>query len=123
MGRVTHFEMPVDDPDRAERFYADVFGWTVQRFEGAPSYYGMITTGDDGKPGINGGFFARSEGNATSVTLEVDDIEKTAAVVVAKGGKVLQGKTPIPGMGYFANCEDTEGNRFGLFTNDASASI
>ena len=45
MARPTHFEMPVDDPDRAERFYADVFGWNFQRYEGAPQYYGMASTG------------------------------------------------------------------------------
>ena len=36
--RPTHFEIPVDDPDRAERFYSEAFGWTFNRFPGAPSY-------------------------------------------------------------------------------------
>ncbi len=56
--RPTHFEIPVDDPDRAEKFYAAVFGWTFQRYEGAPQYYGMATTGDT-EPGINGALFQR----------------------------------------------------------------
>jgi predicted enzyme related to lactoylglutathione lyase len=30
-------------------------------------------------------------------------------------------KTAVPGMGWFSTCEDTEGNKFGVFTNDASA--
>jgi len=29
--------------------------------------------------------------------------------------------SPIPIMGRIATCEDTEGNRFGLFTNDENA--
>ena len=29
MSRPTHFEIPVDDPDRAEKFYADVFGFQI----------------------------------------------------------------------------------------------
>jgi predicted enzyme related to lactoylglutathione lyase len=115
--------MPVDDPDRAEKFYAGVFGWKFQRFEGAPSYYGMATTGDDSKTGINGALFARSQADYTSVTMEVDDIGQKLAEVEAAGGKVVNGKTPIPGMGYFATCEDTEGNKFGLFTSDESATI
>ena len=123
MPRVNHFEMAVDDPDRAEKFYADVFGWTFQRFEGAPSYYGMATTGPEGVTGINGALYLRGENDGTQVTVEVDDIEKTLADITAKGGKVHLGKTPIPGMGYFANCEDTEGNKFGLFTNDESATM
>lgn len=51
--RPTHFEIPVDYPERAEKFYASVFGWTFQRYPGAPQYYGMATTGDS-EPGING---------------------------------------------------------------------
>ena len=27
MPRVVHFEIAADDPDRATRFYQDVFGW------------------------------------------------------------------------------------------------
>ena len=45
MNRPTHFEIPVDDSDRAEKFYADVFGWNFQRFAGAPQYYGLAATG------------------------------------------------------------------------------
>jgi uncharacterized protein len=122
MPRPTHFEIPVDDPDRAERFYADVFGWTFQRFEGAPQYYGMATTGEGGQ-GINGALFQRGDEGVTTLTMEVDSIEDATARVVEKGGRVLQGKTPIPAMGWFATCQDTEGNRFGLFTNDSSATM
>ena len=122
MARPTHFEIPVDDPDRAEAFYRDVFGWTFQRYEGAPEYYGMANTGE-GEPGINGALFGRSREKHTTLTMSVDSIEQATASVEAHGGKVLQGKTPIPGMGYFATCEDSEGNHIGLFTNDESASM
>jgi predicted enzyme related to lactoylglutathione lyase len=120
MARPTHFEVPVDDPDRAEAFYRDIFGWKFQRYEGAPTYYGMTTTGEDGA-GINGALFQRGETKVVSLTMEVDSIEDSLARITEKGGKVLQGKTPIPSMGWFANCLDTEGNQFGLFTNDPNA--
>jgi predicted enzyme related to lactoylglutathione lyase len=113
--------MPVDDPDRAERFYAAVFGWTFQRYEGAPRYYGMATTGADAEPGINGALFQRGEAGETTLTMDVESIEDTMKTIEKEGGKVLQGKTPIPGMGWFATCKDTEGNTFGLFTNDPDA--
>jgi hypothetical protein len=122
MPRPTHFEIPVDDPDRAEKFYADIFGWTFQRYEGGPQYYGMASTGED-NPGINGALFQRSADSAVTLTMSVDSIEDTLARITDKGGKVVQGKTPIPQMGWFATCEDTEGNRFGLFTNDATATM
>lgn len=120
--RPTHFEVPVDDPDRAERFYSNVFGWNFDRFPGAPEYYGMATTGET-SPGINGALFQRREGASdVSLTMEVGSIEDAIGTIEAEGGTVVQGKAPIPGMGWFATCKDTEGNTFGLFNNDASAS-
>lgn len=121
MSRPTHFEIPVDDPDRAEQFYGAVFGWSFQRYPGAPSYYGMTTTGDASQPGINGALFQRQPESQTNLTMETDSIEATERDIVAAGGKVVQGKTPIPSMGWFATYDDSEGNRFGLFTNDPSA--
>ena len=118
--RPTHFEIPVDDPDRAEQFYSSVFGWSFQRYPGAPQYYGMATTGE-AEPGIDGALFQRTEGSVTTLTMSVDSIEKAIDSIVGAGGKVLQDKTAIPGMGWFANCEDTEGNKIGLFTNDPNA--
>lgn len=120
--RPTHFEIPVDDPDRAEKFYAAVFGWTFQRYPGAPEYYGMATTGES-EPGINGALFKRGSAGETSVTMSVDSIDDTLERIQSEGGKVVLGRTPIPGMGWFATCEDTEGNKFGLFTEDPSAAI
>jgi predicted enzyme related to lactoylglutathione lyase len=112
--------MPVDDPDRAEKFYETVFGWTFQRYPGAPQYYGMAATGED-QPGINGALYQRGERSETVLTMSVDSIEDAIKTIEAAGGKVLQGKAPIPSMGWFANCQDTEGNTFGLYTDDPNA--
>jgi predicted enzyme related to lactoylglutathione lyase len=118
--RPNHFEIPVDDADRAEKFYGAVFGWTFQRYEGAPEYYGMVNTGE-GEPGINGALFQRGPDAETTLTMSVDSIEGAIARIEDAGGEIVQGKTPIPGMGWFATCRDTEGNKFGLFTNDSNA--
>jgi uncharacterized protein len=120
MARPTHFEIPVDDPERAERFYGAIFGWKFQRFDGAPSYYGMATTGEE-NPGINGALFQRSDIRETSLTMSVGSIEDTLREVEKHGGSVVQGKTPIPSMGWYATCKDSEGNVFGLFTEDSHA--
>jgi predicted enzyme related to lactoylglutathione lyase len=122
MARPSHFEIPVDDPDRAEAFYSKVFGWTFQRFEGAPDYYGMANTGDD-NPGINGALYKRGETSETVLTMSVDSIEEAIATAEANGATVVLGKTPIPGMGYFANLKDTEGNTIGIFTNDEGTTV
>jgi uncharacterized protein len=120
--RPTHFEIPVDDPDRAEQFYSTAFGWTFNRYPGAPSYYGLAGTGDS-VPGIDGALFQREADSVTTLTMSVDSIEDALAKITEAGGSQVQGKTPVPGMGYFAVCTDTEGNRIGIFANDPSASM
>ena len=56
--RVVHFELPADDPDRCARFYADAFGWTVQKW-GGPTDYWLVTTGEAPEVGIDGGIGRR----------------------------------------------------------------
>jgi hypothetical protein len=41
--------------------------------------------------------------------------------VTEKGGTVITPKMPIPGVGWFAYCKDTEGNQFGIMQSDPSA--
>ena len=120
MARPVHFEIPVDDPDRAEDFYRHVFDWQFNRFDGAPSYYGLATTGE-GEAGINGALYRREPDSVVVLTMGVPSIEDAIAKVEEKGGKVVEPKTAIPGMGWYANITDSEGNRIGLFTNDESA--
>ena len=34
MPRVTHFYIDADDPERAAKFYSDLFGWKIDKWEG-----------------------------------------------------------------------------------------
>ncbi|MFY9638587.1 MAG: VOC family protein, partial [Methanobacterium sp.] len=47
------FEIPADDPGRAAKFYENVFGWKVEKWEG-PFDYWLVTTGEAEEPGIDG---------------------------------------------------------------------
>ena len=35
MPRPIHFEIHAENPERAQRFYRELFGWTFQGFEGS----------------------------------------------------------------------------------------
>ena len=48
-----------------------------------------------------------------------DDIDADIAAVRELGGRA-EDRQPIPGVGWFARCEDTEGNHFSLFQSDES---
>lgn len=128
MPRPIHFEIPADDTDRAIRFYRDVFGWKIDKWDG-PMPYWMITTGGDGEPGINGGLLPRpapasgpgAGTNAAVLTMGVEDFDTTAATIEAAGGTVALPKTALTGMAWQGYFLDTEGNVFGIHQPDTSA--
>jgi uncharacterized protein len=121
MSRVVHFEINVDNPERAAKFYSDTFGWKFDKW-GGPSEYWLVTTGPDGQPGINGGMMKRPHpGAATVNTIGVGSVDEAVATVTKNGGKVVMPKTAIPTIGWFAYCTDTEGNQFGVMQPDPNA--
>lgn len=121
MPRVVHFEIPADSPERAAKFYQEVFGWQFQKWEG-PMEYWMVTTGPEGRPGINGGLLRRNQpGQGTVNTVDVESVDAAVASVEKHGGKVALPKAAIPGVGYLAYGIDPEGNVFGMMQADANA--
>jgi predicted enzyme related to lactoylglutathione lyase len=120
MARVVHFDMSAQNPKGLVPFYERIFGWKFQKWDG-PMEYWLITTGPDSEPGINGGLVVRQADSSTMNTLEVADIDKTLEQIKALGGKVLQDKGPIPGVGWYAQFADPEQNIFGLMQSDESA--
>jgi predicted enzyme related to lactoylglutathione lyase len=122
MPRVIHFEIGADEAGRALRFYEDVFGWRARKWEG-PEDYWLLGTGEGG-PGIDGGLYRRHEGmsfNAHVNTIDVPSVDDYLARVEAAGGRGLTKKITLPGVGYLAYCQDTEGNTFGIMQADAKA--
>lgn len=120
MSRVVHFEINADQPERAVKFYAGVFGWKIEKWDG-PMDYWLVSTGETTEPGIDGAIQQRQMPQMSTVnTIGVAALDDVTAKVTASGGKVLEAKIPIPGVGYFALCQDTEGNHFGLMQSDTS---
>jgi predicted enzyme related to lactoylglutathione lyase len=121
MPRPIHFDLTVDNPERAMKFYKDVFGWKFEKWNG-PMEYWMVTTGDEKEPGINGGLSKRGESGMPNMnTIGVSSVDKFSKMVQDEGGKILMPKSPIPGIGWFATCQDTEGNIFGIIEEDRTA--
>jgi uncharacterized protein len=121
MNRIVHFNISADNTARAVKFYETVFGWKAEKWQGPVDYW-LVTTGPDDKPGINGGIGRRQDpADHTSNSIEVASLKEAEAKIVAAGGKVLEPRMPIPGVGWFATCLDTEGNRFDLMEPDPKA--
>ena len=119
MHRVIHFEVVAEDPERAQKFYKNVFGWEISKW-GGPAEYWLVTTGKEGA-GINGGI-ARSKGAPLTVnTIDVPNLDEAIEKVKKNGGKQVVEKMAVPGVGYLAYCQDTEGIVFGMMQEDVNA--
>ncbi len=127
---VVHFEIPADDPERAARFYRELFGWEINKIAGAASgqdYWMVKTLPADAKghptgPGVNGGLMRRMAPGLTTVNyIGVGSVDEHVRLAERLGAKVIVPKTPVPGMGWFAQLKDTEGNIFALWQEDAKA--
>lgn len=122
MARVIHFELPVEEPQRAIDFYSSVLGWEIMKWDG-PMEYWLVKTGAEDEPGIDGGLFRRAdEPWSEQLTIGVDSLDELSALWEERGGKIVTAKSAIPGVGWVAYGKDTEGNRFGLMESDPQAS-
>jgi uncharacterized protein len=119
MEPVIHFEIPVDDSERASSFYERAFGWQTKSLgpEMGDFVLAFTTESDETtripkRPGaINGGFYMKTEPNqAIRLTILVDDLKEATKKIEAAGGRVLGEPVELPGVGLFAMFKDTEGN-------------
>jgi predicted enzyme related to lactoylglutathione lyase len=121
MPRIVHFEIPTDDPERASKFYNQVFDWNINKWDG-PQDYWLAETGTNGEPGINGGLMRRiPEFPTVTNTIGVDSVDEYTRKITENGGTIVAPKMPIPGMGWLAYFKDTEGNTFGIMQPDSEA--
>lgn len=112
-GHIAHVDIPADDLARARRFYAGLFGWQIGQVPEFPDYE-MYQSG----PGdLGGGIGLRGETapNGLRLYIAVDAIEDTLSRVEGLGGRVLIERTEVPGMGWYAAIEDSEGSEIGLW--------
>ena len=120
MLRVSHFEVGADDPERLAKFYQEVFGWTIQKWDG-PMDYWLVMTGPEGTPGIDGGIARKGEGEGGTInSIDVPDCDEYVAKIEAAGGTIVLPKTAVPGVGWLAYLKDTEGNTFCIMQEDTS---
>ena len=112
-GKIVHLELPAEDTGRAREFWSSLCGWSFQSWDG-PIEYHMF----EGEPG--GAVYPSQEGERGPVIyFGTDDIEAELARIRDLGGRA-DDKQPIPGVGWFARCWDTEGNSFSVYQSDES---
>ena len=114
---VNWFEIPVNDIPRAVRFYEAVFGVSLQTMEMGPAQMAMFPMVQGGQNA--GGALVKTDGYTPShagtiIYFSVADIEGTLRKITAAGGSTIVPKMSIGEHGYFAQFQDSEGNRVAL---------
>ena len=121
MPRVVHFEIYADEVARATKFYSEVFGWDMHKWDG-PDDYWLAITGREGEAGIDGAITGRPEFGFTGINfIDVASVDAFITKIQSNGGTLVRPKIAIPEVGYSAVCNDTEGNPIGLFQVDPNA--
>ena len=118
---VVWFEIPVNDMDRAKKFYETVFQVSINIVDLGGLLMGWFpdrgdTIGATGTLIKQESYIPSKEG--TLVYFNSDDLQNELDRIEDAGGEIYQPKTQIsPEHGYMGVFIDTEGNRIALHSN------
>jgi predicted enzyme related to lactoylglutathione lyase len=130
---IVHFEIHVDDMERAKKFYTEVLGWAfnyMKEMDYMLVYPGGKIMNGPAEVGVNGGMLLRNtpapsddkaSPNAFVCTISVDDVDATLEKVTANGGRIDMPAGDVPGVGRLAYVRDSEMNLLGLLKPDMSS--
>ena len=115
---VIYFEIPVNDLNRAENFYSNVFSFQFEK-EIIDNYEMVLFPFYDNENGISGalakGDVYKPTKNGIIIYFKTDNIDETLKKVVEQNGEILYPKTKNEKYGFFvAEFEDSEGNRIAI---------
>ncbi len=117
MNKVSHFEIPYEDQERAQKFYEEVFGWEINKYSDEGYYLAFTTKSDPNtmmpsEPGsINGGLLKRdSTAKHPLLVIDVPNIDEHIKKIEDSGGELIMPKVSVGDSGFFARVADTEGN-------------
>ena len=105
---VTWFEICGKDGAKAQKWYADLFGWQIDADN--PMQYGMVPTPEDA---IGGGIYG-GDNSAVCFYVAVDDLNATLKRAGELGGKTVTEPMDVPGGPPIAQFSDPAGNVVGL---------
>jgi predicted enzyme related to lactoylglutathione lyase len=114
---VVHFEVIGKDGEKLQRFYSELFDWTIDSDN--PMSYGMVAREGNTAPdgiGIGGGIAGGPEGYDGHVTfyVAVDDIEAALQKAEKLGGTRVMGPEKIMDMVELGQFKDPEGHMIGV---------
>lgn len=121
-----YFDLSVKDLAAARGFFEAVFGWRFEPFPLPYEYY-RIKAGPAEEPGIDGGMGAVKDSPISggrpmvNLTVPVPNLDACIATIVKNGGSIIESRTAIPAIGWYATCAEPGGLMFGIIEVDAAA--
>ena len=116
-GKLVHFEIAGAGRRPREEFWSGVFGWKFGDSAMPEFEYHMVRTGDDqGGAIMPDGERRRPPRSSTSTP--TTSMRRSPRSASSAGRRTT--RQPIPHVGWFARCTDTEGIAFSLFQSDES---
>ncbi len=118
-GSYVHIEIASTDPERTKKFFEDVFEWDFESIPNmnyhtyeapSPPHGGLMSPMENQRPGLLNYLLS---GN---IDTDVKRIE-------AAGGRILQPKMEIPGVGWWASFEEPTGIVLALFEAKGGQSL
>jgi predicted enzyme related to lactoylglutathione lyase len=114
---VVYFEIPVQDIERATKFYKTVFNFDFDKETIDNNEMALFPFADENS-GISGalakGEIYKPTKYGVVIYFNTENIEEKLKLVTLNGGQILYPKTDN-GIGLVAEFEDTEGNRIALY--------
>lgn len=117
-GQFVWYELMSNEPEKALAFYRDVVGWDSADAGMPGMTYNLLKAGDLPVAGLMG---LPEEACAAGAKpgwlgfVGVEDVDASAAAVMAAGGQLRREPTDIPGVGRFAVFTDPQGAPLALF--------
>lgn len=118
-------EIPVNDMDRAEKFYEQFFGLTFQRQEEKNGYLMSFFPMDMTSYGtaaalVKGEYYTPSyQGSVVYFTAPEGSVEKALEKAHMQNIKIIVPKMNIGENGFIAMIEDSEGNRIAIHSMES----
>jgi uncharacterized protein len=113
-GALSLNQLNTTDPQAAQRFYTELFGWRFEEFQGGPGPYFGIYRGE----ATNAGMMQLPPGQEAPphwlVYFGIDDLDAAASQIETSGGRLVVPKLDVPG-GQIVVAQDPHGATFALF--------
>jgi len=111
-----HVELNSPDPERAKKFYSQLFDWKLEEISNPAvpdDAYTIIKVGE----GTGGGIMKQVPHGPSGwlAYVLVDDIHAATQKAKSLGAKIMKDVTEVPGMGWLSFIEDPTGAVLGLW--------